>query len=101
LEQKKAEDIVLMDVSNVASFTEFFIICSGSSDRMLKSLGDAILEDAHKNFSLNGKFEGKAENGWVLIDLDDIIVHIFFKDLRKYYALESLWEHGKTLVTIQ
>jgi ribosome-associated protein len=101
LEQKKAEDIVLMDVSEVASFTDYFIICSGSSDRMLKSLGDAILEDAHKNFNLNGKFEGKAENGWVLIDLDDIIVHIFFKDLRKYYALENLWERGKTLVTIQ
>jgi ribosome-associated protein len=101
LEQKKAEDIVLMDVSEVASFTDYFIICSGSSDRMLKSLGDAILEDAHKNFKLKGKFEGKAENGWVLIDLDDIIVHIFFKDLRKYYALENLWDRGKILVTIQ
>ncbi|MEN6435100.1 MAG: ribosome silencing factor [Anaerolineaceae bacterium] len=101
LEQKKAENIVLMDVSEVASFTDYFIICSGSSDRMLKSLGDAVMEDAHKNFKLNGRFEGKSENGWVLIDLNDIIVHIFFEDQRKYYSLEDLWEHGKILVTIQ
>ncbi len=90
-----------MDVSKVVQFTDYFIICSGSSDRMLKSLGDAVLEDTRAKFKLHGKMEGRAENGWILIDLGDIIIHVFFQDQRKYYALEELWEQGKIIVTIQ
>lgn len=101
LEEKKAENIVLMDVSTTAQFTDYFIICSGTSDRMLKSLGDAVLEDTRNKFKIHGKMEGKAENGWVLIDLDDIVVHIFFAEQRKFYDLEDLWKSGKTLLTIQ
>lgn len=101
LEEKKAENIVLMDVSTAAQFTDYFIICSGTSDRMLKSLGDFILEEVRNKFKIHGKMEGKAENGWVLIDLDDIVIHFFFADQRKYYALEDLWQSGKILLTIQ
>lgn len=68
---------------------------------MLKSLGDAVLEDIRSKYKIHGKIEGKAEYGWLLIDLDDIVVHVFSEEQRKYYALEELWQDGKTLLTIQ
>jgi ribosome-associated protein len=101
LEDKKAENIVLIDIHEVASFSDYFIVCSGTSNRMLDSLANAVTEKAHEILDIKRQAEGRAEGGWLLVDLDDIIVHIFSPDQRDYYRLEELWERGKTLLRLQ
>lgn len=101
MEDKKAEDILLLDIHEIASFADYFIICTGTSDRMLESLADAILETAAKRYDLNGKLQGLASSGWLVIDLGDIVVHLFSPDQRDYYRLEQLWDKGKVIVRLQ
>ncbi len=101
LEEKKAENIVLIDIHEIASFTDYFIICSGTSDRMIDSLADGVMESAKHKADLLGKKEGQASSGWVLVDFGDIIVHLFSPDQRDYYRLEQLWEKGKILLHVQ
>ncbi len=101
LEEKKGEKIVLLDIHEVASFTDYFVVCSGTSDRMLDSLGDAVVTTAKQQFGLNGKIEGRSSDGWLVVDLGDVVVHLFSPDQRDYYRLEQLWESGKVLVRLQ
>ncbi len=102
MEEKKGENIVLLDIHEIASFTDYFIICSGTSDRMLDSLADAVIEKEHAiTDNDKRKAEGVPSSGWMLIDLDDIIVHLFSPDQREYYQLEQLWERGKILLRLQ
>jgi len=100
LEEKKAENIILLDIHEIASFTDYFIICTGSSDRMIDSLADTALENAKHQADLLGKKEGQASSGWVLVDFGDIIVQLFSPDQRDYYRLEQLWEKGKVLLHV-
>jgi len=90
-----------MDVHEIASFTDYFIICSGTSDRMLESLFDTVLETSKKKFDLIGKGEGLPSTGWMVIDLGDIVVHLLSPDQRSYYRLEQLWERGKVLLRLK
>lgn len=91
----------MLDIHELVSFTDYFIICSGTSDRMLDSLANAVIETAKKQFDLLSKTEGRPSDGWLVIDLGDIIVHLFSPDQREYYHLEQLWERGKVLVSLQ
>ncbi|MHC1771017.1 MAG: ribosome silencing factor [Flexilinea sp.] len=100
LEEHKAEDIVLMDVSQQVFFTDYFIICSGSSSRMLQSLSDVVMEIIRDEFHLHGRIQGITSGGWVLLDLGDIVVHLFSPDRREYYQLEDLWKEAKILVKL-
>jgi len=101
LEEKKAENIVLLDLTGIASFTDFFIICSGSSDRMLDALAKAALETARNEFKIHAQARGLASSGWLVADMGDIVLHLFSPDQRDYYQLEQLWEEGKVLVHLQ
>jgi ribosome-associated protein len=101
LEEKKGENIILLDIQEVASFTDYFIICSGTSDRMLNGLAEAAMETAKQKFEMLGRFEGNASDGWLLVDLGDIIIHLFSPDQREYYQLEQLWSKGKILLHLQ
>jgi ribosome-associated protein len=101
LEEKKGEDILLMDIHEVASFTDFFIICSGTSDRMIRSLADIVEEEARHATKLPVRVQGSADSGWVVVDCGDIVIHLFSPSQRDYYRLEELWEHGKVLVRLQ
>ncbi len=101
LEDKKGENIILLDIQNIASFADYFIICSGTSNRMLNSLADAVEEDARHATKLPIRVEGSADYGWVVVDCGDIIVHLFSPSQREYYRLEELWERGKVLVHLQ
>ncbi len=101
LEDKKAEDIVLLDIHEVASFTDYFVIANGTSDRMLNALADSVQEDVKQNFGLNAREEGRPREGWVLVDFGDVIVHLFSPEQRDYYHLEQLWDKGKVLVRLQ
>jgi ribosome-associated protein len=90
-----------MDIKHISSFADYFIICSGTSDRMLDALADAVVDKAREKYKLRGRIEGKPEIGWVLADLGDIIVHLFSQERRDYYRLEELWAEGKVLLHLQ
>jgi ribosome-associated protein len=101
LEERKGENIVLMDIHEVASFADYFILCSGTSNRMLNALADAVEEDARHATHLPIRVEGSPDYGWMVVDCGDIIVHLFSPSQRDYYRLEELWERGKVLVRVQ
>lgn len=101
LEDKKGEKIVLLDIHEIASFTDYFVICSATSARTLDSLGEALSEKAKTEWGITGKLEGASNTGWLLIDFGDVIVHLFSPEQRDYYKLEQLWERGKILLRLQ
>lgn len=101
LEDKKGEDIVLIDIHEICDFTDYFIIGTGTSDRMLDALADAVVESMREQHSQKGRPEGESRDGWVIIDYGDVVVHLFSPDRRDYYALEELWSNGKVLLHLQ
>jgi ribosome-associated protein len=101
LEDKKGEDIVLLDIRGLAPFADFFVLCSGTSSRMLNALADAAVDQVRKDYQLHGRVEGEPQDGWVLVDFGDVILHLFSPDRRDYYRLEELWDQGKVLLHLQ
>ncbi len=102
LEDKKAVDIVLLDLQGSSPFTDYFVICTGTSERQLQALVDAVAETARKKHRLKPpRIEGHAAGGWVLVDFRDVIVHAFSRDQRRRYRLEELWQTAKVVVRIQ
>ena len=101
LEDKKAEDILLLDIKENATFTDYFIICTATSNRMLNALADGVIEKTRLAYKRKGRIEGKPETGWLVVDYGDIVVHLFDEDLRRYYKLEELWKDGKVLLRVQ
>ncbi len=101
LEEKKGEDILLLDIHEISDFTDFFVICSGTSERMLEALADDLMERVKDQFLLHARVEGLPSDGWILIDYGDIIVHLFSPQRRNYYRLEELWGEGKVLLRLQ
>jgi ribosome-associated protein len=90
-----------LDVSGVASFTDYFILCNGSSTRLLDALAETLERAARTEFSMHARVEGHADDGWMLLDMGDIVVHLFDPEQRRYYALEELWNTGRVIVKFQ
>jgi ribosome-associated protein len=104
LEDKKGEDILILDIHEISTFADYFVICSGTSDRMLQALADAAVDQVrkdYKEFGVRGRKEGLSENGWVLVDFGDVILHLFSPERREYYQLEELWNQAKVLLRLQ
>lgn len=101
LEEKKGEDIVLLEITEISSFADYFVICTATSERMLDALADEVEQNTKKNFGLNGRIEGVPQSGWLVVDLGDVVVHLFSQEQRDYYRLEELWSQGKVLVKLQ
>lgn len=101
LEDKKGEDIILLDIREIADFADYFVICTGTSDRMVHALADDLVEKMRQQQRLRGRIEGQAHDGWILIDFGDVVVHLFSPDRRDYYRLEELWGKGKVLLRLQ
>jgi len=101
LEDKKAENILLMDIQGIASFADYFIFASGTSDRMLRALSEAVKDTADRIPGIRIRQEGSPDNGWVVVDCGDIVIHLFSPTQRDYYRLEELWDKGKVIVKIQ
>lgn len=89
--EKKAYQIDLMDLRKITPVTDFFIICSGSTDIHVKAIADSIMENCKKSGVPVYHVEGYESLRWVLIDLVEIVVHIFQPEVRSYYQLERLW----------
>ena len=90
-----------MDIREIADFTEYFVISTGTSDRMLIALAEAVKIEMRKQYDLICRLEGLAHEGWLLLDFGDIVLHIFSPDRRSYYRLEDLWSKGKILLRLQ
>lgn len=101
LEEKKGEDIVLLDIHEVAIFADFFVICSGTSERMLGALLEAVVDKVRENHHLRPHIEGLPEDGWILVDYGDVILHVFSPRQREYYNLEALWAQARVLLHVQ
>ncbi len=101
LDEKKGEDILLLDIREVSSFADYFLICSGSSIRMVNALAKAVKKEIKQEYGINPRIEGEAQAGWMLIDYGDLILHVFSPDRRAFYRLEELWGEGKTILRVQ
>jgi ribosome-associated protein len=90
---RKALDIRVIDLRGIVSYTDFFVICSGNTERQTKAIHDAIYEDLKHgdNRLLPRRTEGSREARWILLDYWDCVVHIFTPEAREYYRLEQLW----------
>jgi ribosome-associated protein len=92
LEDLKAKDIVVLDVTALTQITDYMIICSGTSNRHVKSIADNVITEAKQNKACFIGMEGEDTGEWVLVDLDDAIVHIMLPKVREFYQLEKLWD---------
>jgi ribosome-associated protein len=101
LEARKGENILLLDLQDIESFTDYFVICTGTSSRMLDALADGALEIVKDRLSRKGTREGPAEAGWVVLDFGAVVVHLFGPDQRAFYRLEELWSGGRVLLHLQ
>jgi len=88
---KKAGDLMVMDLRKVTDVTSFFILCTGESGPQVRAIADNVLEQARKSGIEIYNVEGYESQRWVLIDMIDMVVHIFQPDVRRYYQLERLW----------
>ncbi|EOH87728.1 ribosome silencing factor [Enterococcus pallens] len=99
-DSKRAVDIVALDVSEVSLLADYFLICSANSDRQINAVVEAIMEKEEENQVEVKRVEGKDGGKWVLIDLGDLIVHVFSNSEREFYNLEKLWSDAP-LVNIE
>lgn len=97
MEEKKASDIVVMDLRDIKNtVSDFFVICSGTSDTQLESISSSIEQEVIKaNRETPWRSEGKSNRQWILMDYVNVVVHIFLKDTREFYGLEELWGDAK------
>ena len=92
--EKKACDLVVMDVRGLTSIADYFIICSGRSDRQVQSIAQGLEENSDEHGIRLFAVEGTGRGHWVLMDFSDVIVHIFYEPVRKFYDLDGLWGHA-------
>ncbi len=100
-EDKQASDIVMLDLQKLSSVADYFVICSGESERQLKAILNAIDETIGREFGRDARVEGTPDTGWILLDYGDVVVHIFSITLRDYYRIERLWSKATPVVVVQ
>ncbi len=99
--EKQANNIVLLDMRNVCTFADYFLICSGESEKQIKAIYDEIEHVLKKAGAKPCYREGSTESGWLLLDYGDLVVHIFAPAEREYYALDELWNEAAPILRIQ
>ena len=93
--EKKAFDVVVLDLREIASFTDFFVITTGANERQVQAISDEIYETLKKTGSTAARVEGYKSAEWILLDYGDFIVHVFEQKARQFYDLERLWRESK------
>ena len=99
--EKQAIDIALLDVRASCSFADYFLICSGDSDRQVKAIWEAILDELRLRDLFPLHKEGTADSGWLLADYGSVVIHIFAPEEREFYGLEQLWTDAVPVLRIQ
>ena len=97
LDDKKGEDITIIDISEISVLADYFIIAGGSNRSQIQAMADNVDECVSKNGGTLKQIEGYDAGNWVLLDFQDIIVHIFDKENRLFYDLERIWRDGKLI----
>ena len=92
--EKKAIDIVVLDLREIASFTDYFVITSGTNERQVQAISDGVVETLKKAGSPAARVEGYKTAEWILVDYGDFVVHVFDEKARKFYDLERLWRES-------
>ena len=95
---KKAANILMLDMQNVTLLADYFILCDGAWKRQINAISDGLLEELKKAGPQSAIVEGTPESGWMLIDFGSVIVHIFSPEKRAYYQLEELWKEAPIVV---
>ncbi|MGC9350086.1 MAG: ribosome silencing factor [Anaerolineae bacterium] len=97
------EDVLILDLREITTFTDYFVLCTASSRRQLDALQSSIREEMKKGderkIAMN--VEGDPDSGWILIDYNSVIVHLFSPEMRDYYRLEELWKNARVVARIQ
>jgi ribosome-associated protein len=96
-EDKKAQDITVLDLRNASGFTDHFVICSGANARQVHAIADAIVEALAATGAKPAHVEGFERSEWVLVDYFDFIVHVFSPETRSFYGLERLWGNAERI----
>ena len=92
---KKAEDIVVLDMRKVANFCDYFVLCSGNSDRQTKAIARGIEEGLYDYDQAVRRKQGLSEGRWVIMDFGTVVAHVFDKERREFYGLDYLWQEAK------
>lgn len=92
--EKKARDLIVLNVSEISAFADYFIICSGTSDRQVRAIAGSIQENLKKAGIMALGVEGDEAARWILLDYDDVIIHVFLESARTFYDLERLWSEA-------
>tara|TARA_Y100000310_G_C20104335_1_gene544215 strand:+ start:87 stop:431 length:345 start_codon:yes stop_codon:yes gene_type:complete len=95
--ERKAEDITILDMSKVSSVADYFVLAHTNSERGVRALADSILKELKDELSIRIRVEGLSDGDWIVLDLGDILIHIFHKKTRAYFQLESLWEDASII----
>jgi ribosome-associated protein len=96
-----ASDTLVLDVHELSSVADYFVICSGENERQLRAISNDLLDELGEQRVRPHRTEGSPQSGWIVLDYGDSIVHIFDVDQRAYYRLESLWSEAQTLVAME
>ncbi|MER2063463.1 MAG: ribosome silencing factor [Alkalibacterium sp.] len=94
-DSKQAKDIVALDMTNVSLLADYFVILHANNDRQLNAIAQSILDEASKHGQDIRRIEGREEAKWILIDLGDVIIHLFNEEEREFYKLERLWSDAE------
>ena len=91
-DNKKAEDVLVLDVRTISSITDYFVIASGTSEPHLRAISEEITDELREGHDISPRaMDGTIQNGWIVLDFFDVIVHVMRADVRERYDLESLW----------
>ena len=100
MEDKKARDIRIIDISKISVLADYFLIASGSNKNQVQAMVDNVQEELHKAGFVPKQVEGYNSANWILLDYGDIIIHVFDEENRLFYDLERIWRDGKTFVDV-
>jgi ribosome-associated protein len=101
LAETPASDSVVLDIRELSSFADFFVICSGENERQLRAISEKLQEELREHGIRPQRTEGTPRSGWIVLDYNDAIVHVFDQELRDFYKMERLWAEAPRLLAIQ
>jgi ribosome-associated protein len=96
-EDKKANELVVLDLRKAAGFTDYFVICSGTNPRQIRAIADGVMEALSADGEKPAHIEGYDRSEWILLDYFDFIVHVFAPETRVFYGLERLWGNAEQI----
>ncbi len=101
ISETPASDTTVIDIHELSTIADFFVICSGENERQLRAISRLLLDGLGEQGINPTRVEGEAVSGWILMDFEDVIVHILESELRSFYNLEERWAEAQVLLSIQ